>query len=240
MALGSTYRTPLTTRQLLISVQNAEEAQIAFQSGVAWVDLKNPRAGALGQPDRETCQAFIEVAKQFPSSRISLALGEFDCVDWQLATEYLNHFAVGKVGLAGRTEISHEMVERLSSFPGQIVPALYADWARVGSASPACVVQLADKIHAPFVLVDTHTKDGRNLLDWMSLEQLRDLQSQVQGIGASLVIAGSLRSSDWPALQQLNQVTVGIRGAVCQTPSDRGSSLNRAAIEQWLAWSGKE
>lgn len=237
MALASTYRPPLTTRQLLVSVQNAAEALTAFQAGVPWVDLKNPAAGSLGRPCNDVCIEFAKAASRYPSSRISLALGEIDQVDWGWAALWLPTFAVGKVGLSGIPSVEQSLIEQLLPFEHQIVPALYADWQRADAASPEAVLRLAQAIHAPFLLIDTCLKDGRGLFEWLNVDELKDIQYQVRTFGAELVVAGSLRTSDWELLDQLGPVTIGVRGAVCETSADRSSNLCPAAIEEWLRWS---
>lgn len=238
MASASTYRPPLTTRQLLVSVQNADEAALAFQCGVPWVDLKNPSAGALGQPTADTCQEFMQVATAYSSSHISVALGEYETVDWDWASNWLSPFSVGKVGLAGRSSIDDSVRKQLARFAGRIVPALYADWQQAGSAPPESVVRLARDIRAPFMLIDTYMKDGRGLFDWLTVSMVQELQLQIQSFGADLVIAGSLRTTDWAKLEQLDNITIGVRGAVCETSVDRTSCLSQSAVRQWLKWTG--
>lgn len=238
MAVASTYRPPLTTRQLLISVQNADEAELAFQCGVPWVDLKNPAAGALGQPDSKTCNEFITVARQHRSNQISCAFGEFNSVDWDWASQQLTGFSIGKVGFAGLPDLTERVTSQLSNHAGRIVPALYADWQRAGSAGPTDVIELAKTIRAPFLLIDTYVKDGRGLFDWLSVAELKEIQSQVHSFDAELVLAGSLRTSDWAKLEQLDNITIGVRGAVCASTADRASKLCPEAVEQWLQWTG--
>jgi uncharacterized protein (UPF0264 family) len=214
----------------LVSVQNADEARLAFECGVAWVDLKDPSQGSLGNPGTITCQQFIAVARQFDHSRISLALGEFDDLDWAWVAKWLPEFAVGKVGLAGQPSVTEDIVEALAPFRGDIVPAIYADWQRAGSPRPEDVLALARDIEAPFVLIDTFEKDGRGLLHWLDVSQLSQLQQQAHALGAGLVIAGSLRIADWPQLELLEQITIGVRGAVCT------SQLCQREIKRWLAF----
>lgn len=236
MASASPYRPPFTTRQLLVSVQSADEAELAFRVGVPWVDLKNPSAGSLGAPMTQSCIEFLEAASRYPDSQISLALGEFGSVDWEWVSRWLPSFAVGKVGLAGVSNLDDSLVEQLSEFGGKIVPALYADWARAGSPPPDVVARIAVETRAPFLLVDTFEKDGRGLFDWLSLSELQQLQLELSQSSIDLVIAGSLRTSDWKLLEQFNDITIGIRGAACETQTDRSSRLSGPAIEQWLGF----
>lgn len=236
MASASPYHPPFTTRQLLVSVQSADEAEQAFRAGVPWVDLKNPSAGSLGAPTTQSCIEFLEAASRYPDSQISLALGEFASVDWEWVSRWLPSFAVGKVGLAGLSNFDDSLVEQLSEFDGKIVPALYADWPRAHSAPPDVVARLAIATGAPFLLVDTFVKDGRGLFEWLSLEELQQLQRELSLANVDLVIAGSLRTSDWKLLEQFNDITIGIRGAVCETQADRSSRLSGPAIEQWLSF----
>ncbi len=234
MASGSTYRPPFTTRQLLVSVQSADEAELAFQAGVPWVDLKNPSAGSLGAPTTDTCVEFLAKSSSYPDSQISVALGEVVAVDWTWVADWLPGFAVGKVGLAGQSHIDDALIERLSRFEGAIVPAAYADWQRAGCPTPEAVARLAIKIHAPFLLIDTFIKDGSGLFEWLTIDQLKQLQASLAESNIDLVIAGSLRTSDWAMLTQLHRITIGVRGAVCETQADRSSRLSPTAIAQWL------
>jgi uncharacterized protein (UPF0264 family) len=71
----------------------------------------------------------------------------------------------------------------------------------------------------------------------MSPRELIELREQAASFGAQLVVAGSLRESDWPKLDQLGPIIVGVRGAVCNTSEDRTSSLSPERIERWLKWS---
>lgn len=237
MSSASTYRPPLTTRQLLVSVQNAEEARLAFQSGVPWVDLKNPASGALGQPSTTTFHDFINVAVEYPSSQISCALGEFRSVDWECVDRWLPHFSVGKIGFADQNKLDDCVIDKLAAYEGKIVPALYADWQLAGSAPPEQVLHLVRALRSPYLLIDTFTKDGRGLFHWIDLDNLRALNTKVQSCESELVVAGSLKAADWPALEQLGPITIGVRGAVCQSNNDRTSSLNAQAIQSWLQWS---
>lgn len=236
MASASPYRPPFTTRQLLVSVQSADEAELAFRAGVPWVDLKNPSAGSLGAPTTQSCIEFLQAASSFPGSQISLALGEFGSVDWEWVSRWLPSFAVGKVGLAGFSKFDNALVDQLSEFSGKIVPALYADWARAGSPPADVVAQLASATRAPFLLIDTFVKDGRGLFEWLSFEELQQLQHELSLSSIDLVIAGSLRTSDWKLLERFNDITIGIRGAACETQADRSSRLSQTAIEQWLGF----
>ncbi len=235
MASASTYHPPFTTHQLLVSVQNADEALAAFQCEVPWVDLKNPADGSLGQPSRQTCAEFLEVAARYPTARISVALGELSAVDWQSARQWLHQFEVGKVGLAGQA-VDATTLATLAPFKGKIVPALYADWQSVQAPPPAAIFDLALAIEAPFLLVDTCIKDGRSLFDWMSVAELQQLQLLARNHAIGLVVAGSLRIDDWLRLEQLEQATIGVRGAVCEASANRTSRLSPPAIRQWLSW----
>ncbi|MFO1064538.1 MAG: (5-formylfuran-3-yl)methyl phosphate synthase [Pirellulales bacterium] len=116
--------------KLLVSVQNAAEAELAHECGVDWIDLKNPSAGSLGAPDRDTIQSVSKMTAESmtnastaesislsnhststssnPASVVkercivkSVALGEINDVDFRIARESVAPFAVAKVGTSG-------------------------------------------------------------------------------------------------------------------------------------------
>ena len=83
-----------------------------------------------------------------------------------------------------------------------------------------------------YLLVDTFTKDGRRLLDWMQLAELQAIVEQVAASGRQTVVAGSLALQDLPQLMSLPVAAIAIRGAVCA--DDRRSGLCPAKLQQWV------
>ncbi len=70
----------------------------------------------------------------------------------------------------------------------------------------------------------------------MSVDQVKELRTLADQFGAQLVLAGSLRSSDWPSLEQIGPVTIGVRGAVCESSADRTTQLSPGKVLEWIDW----
>jgi uncharacterized protein (UPF0264 family) len=69
-------------------------------------------------------------------------------------------------------------------------------------------------------MLDTATKDGKNLLDYLAIEQLQEFVDSSHSYGLEVALAGSLRKQDLPIIYQLGADIVGLRGAAC-TGSNR-------------------
>jgi (5-formylfuran-3-yl)methyl phosphate synthase len=232
-----------TAPQLLVSVQDAEEAQLARGMSVAWIDLKQPTAGSLGAPSLVVAQQVREILRDVRQK--SIALGEladldparahFDSrqlVGWGLEEV----FPIAKVGLAHMAERENWMAEFFSLaqalLPTQLVPVLYADGERCGAPRAAAVLELADRTSAPFVLIDTYVKDGRRLLDWLTIARLGEFIQQAERARARVVLAGSLQAPDVPSLLALAPAALAVRGAVCD--GERTARLCAERVRNWV------
>ena len=235
--------------QLLVSVQNVQEAAQARQLGVPWIDLKSPARGSLGQPDLMTARNVAELLNQsssLPQCQCSAALGELQTIDVASALQIMRWFSIVKIGFAalatrnGELDANHR--QRLISLWAQrpneshIVLAMYADYQRASAPKPDAILDLARELGSPYVLIDTFRKDGRGLFHWLSVRELDSLRQQAADFNAQLVIAGSLRATDWPNLNALGPSIVGVRGDVCTANTDRTSGLSSERVRQWLAW----
>ncbi len=229
--------------RLLVSVQDPAEAKLARELSVGWIDLKQPAAGSLGAPSLAVARSVGEVLRDVQQK--SIALGELvdlhvtadaveprQLVGWGLAEVY----PVAKIGLAhtaSRANWESEFSALAQALlPTKLVPVLYADGERCGAPAAAAVLELARCTTAPFILVDTYVKDGRRLLDWLTLEQLGDFIQRAEQTGARVVLAGSLCATDVPSLVALRPAALAVRGAVCN--GERTASLCAERIKAWV------
>lgn len=231
----SLKRTPSAV-QLLVSVRNADEARVALASGVDWIDLKNPEAGPLGCPDLETAQSVARILKGHAQS--SAALGELLAVDLQFATSMAELFPVLKAGLSGCAaaaidwpELLRKISERIAPL-ARLVPVIYADYRLCEAPEPAAIIEQAAKLGWEWLLIDTYSKDGRNLLDFLLLDELKCLTQQAASANITLVFAGSLTLECARQLLPLEPAVIAVRGAVCE--NGRRSQLSKQKIDQWL------
>lgn len=220
--------------RLLVSIRDADEAKVALQENVDWIDLKEPNRGPLGAPSIETARSVAEVLKQHP--RRSVALGELLHLDFDLAQEISTLYPVLKVGLSGIAEDPswrerwkpefEKLVEivQLTKQPNRehaaVVPVIYADWKQCGAIAPAAVIDCVRAASLPIVLIDTFQKSGASLLDHLSFHEIKCLAEKLESLGGRLVVAGSLRVRDFELLSTLPIEAIGVRGAVCVAKRD--------------------
>lgn len=207
---------------LLVSVRSADEVAAALAGGAGIIDAKEPARGSLGAVDPDVLRA---IADRTPSAvPLSVALGDLaeeaavrDTVRSvrlppRSAPVYL------KLGVAGVRE--PRKVERLLQAAVEagpdmrIVAVSYADHAAADSVAPRQVLAAALAAGAHGLLVDTWGKEGRGLLEFVSLEMIDDLRCRCRRGGLLFALAGSLDGATLARVAALADV-VGVRGAAC-------------------------
>lgn len=222
--------------QLLVSVRDAAEAALAVSAGVDWIDLKNPDAGSLGPATLEVARGVSRELGNFPNR--SAAIGELREIPDAAASQLARFFPILKVGLSGLASypawqgLLQELSQGLSTNNTHLVPVVYADYAICDAPNPGEVLEMARQLACSYLLVDTYTKDGRRLLDWLSVSELECFSQAAQGAGIEVVVAGSLALNDLPKLLSLPIAAIAVRGAVCT--GDRRSGLCRTKLQQWV------
>ncbi|GAB5405404.1 MAG: (5-formylfuran-3-yl)methyl phosphate synthase [Aureliella sp.] len=223
---------------LLVSVRDAREAKLALASGVDWIDLKNPAAGALGAPSVENLRDVGNVLRNHPYR--SVALGEL--ADWSnakqtLAPSVMNAgFPVAKFGLAGmasRGQLRGALVAASEDLGPTVdlVPVIYGDYAQCDAPAPDAVLDSALAIDSSYVLIDTHEKNGKSLLDWMTVSDVERIVHRASKAGVKTVVAGSIRLEHLSDLIHAGAFAIGIRGAVCS--GDRADGMCSEKLAEW-------
>lgn len=228
------------TTQLLVSVRDVAEANLALAAGVDWVDLKEPLAGSLGQPSLKLA---AEVAASLANhERRSVALGELRDLKFHDALALADHFSVLKVGLSECQSASFPWQTQLKALASELrtrgadlVVVAYADAVTCAAPSLPDVIAIAEELRASHLLIDTFTKDGRRLLDWMQVEEIESTIDTAANFDCGVVLAGSLTLSDVPTLLPLAPTALAIRGAVCasNTSAGRTGSIEPSKIARW-------
>ncbi len=243
---------PAATK-LLISVRDPLEAALVRDAGVDWIDLKEPNAGSLGCPRLDVAQ---EVACLLSShAQRSVALGELCDLndnDFQVGeafnsssvASFAKLFPVLKVGLSGCRSPQADWQSRFKAIAGELrergselIPVAYADAALCSAPELNDVLQLAKQLGSTHLLIDTFTKDGRSLLDWLPLEKLKITIAAARQFRCGIVLAGSLRIQDAQQLLALNPAALAIRGAVCQSNEVNGrtTQIDSTKVACWRA-----
>ncbi|MFM2065607.1 MAG: hypothetical protein RLZZ584_516 [Pseudomonadota bacterium] len=226
--------TPAATR-LLVSVRDPAEALVALHGGADFIDLKEPRRGALGGLTTADIRAVLAAlaAAQAPGDqdgqggerriRVSATIG-----DWPMTALADIAAAVTAVDACGVDYVKFgvdpepdeaaalALVAHLAGTPtcraGRLVPVLIAD-QRVST-------RLVDALLAlpiPALLLDTADKRGGSLLDRHGPAALAGHLAQVRARrpGCLAGLAGSLRLDELGQIRELAPGIAGFRGAAC-------------------------
>jgi uncharacterized protein (UPF0264 family) len=213
--------------ELLVSVRNAQEAVDALAGGAALIDVKEPARGPLGYADREVIEAVI--AAVAGRRAVSAACGELA----EHFTDLPSGLAYIKRGLAGCAAIQDWQARLLvasrvpgasrqrpeartsPSAPPEPVAVAYADCQLANAPHPDDVLSFACEQRWTSFLLDTYTKDGRTLLDCMTLREIVALCRRCRSHGVRVALAGSLRADEIRLLIPVEPHWFAVRSAAC-------------------------
>ena len=224
---------------LMVSVQNLPEALEAVEGGADIVDVKNLQEALVGSAHPHVVRAVRESVPLENHASVTLGV-----VPNQIGTVAMAVYTAGilkatsvKVGFMNTeydaaVETLLASREALEGFDTKLIGSLFADNPLYEGLDPHRMIQLAVEGHCDGFLVDTLTKDGRNLFDFLSEDELRDMVFDGKQAGLSTALSGHLRIADLDELARINPDIVGVRGAVCQK-GDRTSGVHRDAVAEF-------
>ena len=225
--------------RLLVSVRSPEEAELAFLGGVDIIDAKEPNRGSLGPV---AGGVLARIARRVPREvELSVALGDFTRADWAAqAIEQLPvlrrpfYVKLGFAGISAAETVSFILQSSMiaaGEHPDlpRVIAVAYADANEAASLGPEGLVQLAARSGAAGILIDTHLKDGRSLLDWMDGERMSSLVALARQFGLLSALAGSLHLNHLPVLSRASPEIVGFRSAACAGGREGSVSGDRVA-----------
>ena len=224
---------------LMVSVQNLDEALEALRGGADIVDVKNLQEALVGSAHPSVVG---QVRRAVPDEiHASVTLG---VVPNQVGTVAMAAYAAGalnatsvKVGfMKTEYELAVEVLlacrEALEGTETKLIGSLFADNPLYDGLDPHLMTKLAREAACDGFLIDTLTKDGRNLFDFLSESELREMVFEGKEVGMSTALSGHLRIEDLDELARINPDIVGVRGAVCRK-GDRGGSVHWEAVEEF-------
>ena len=223
---------------LMVSVQNVAEALEAEQGGADVVDVKNLQEALVGSGHPNIVR---DVRSLIPVEKhVSVTLG---VVPNQPGTVAMAAYAAAslnatsvKVGFqqadyATAVEVLKQSREAMEGFNTKLIGSLFADnLLYEGGLDPRLMIQLAKDGECDGFLIDTLTKDGRNLFDFIPEAELREMVLHGKELGLSTSLSGHLKLQDLDELARSNPDIVGVRGAVCASGDrDRGVAWESVA-----------
>ena len=210
--------------RMLVSVRDVPEALLAAQHGADFIDLKEPRDGALGGLAVDTIAAIVHALRERGSRLpISATIGDLPMSDQRAILARVDAVAACgvdyvKVGIERGAQAA-AVLDALAGSGHAIVPVFIADRGLDFEAvAHACALRF------PALMVDTADKLAGSLFDVLSDAELRRFVSVVRTSGALVGLAGALRRPQLDALRALGPDFAGFRSAVCT--GDRRGALD--------------
>ena len=200
---------------LLTSVRNVEEALQAASAGAELIDLKEPKAGALGALPAETVLEVVGAMRaRWPGRLLSATIG--DLAPAEHAVMMLMANTIGKCGVdyvkvgVAPGEHARAALRRLATLPWQVVPVFLAD-----HGLDLKLVEEACGMGFPAVMADTAGKQAGSLFDCVDMAALAAMTGMARRRGVKVGLAGSLQLEHLPRLHTLAPDFAGFRGALC-------------------------
>lgn len=234
--------------RLLVSVRNRHEANVAAEHGADIVDVKEPTHGALGFAGADLVDDILrELDGRVP---VSAALGEWREWDGSGPCPVVSgRLAFVKLGLAtaaeplplnetwqdaeARIRLRISVAARWSDdLRPNWISVAYADHQAAAAPPPEHVLQQAVQSGSGGLLVDTFSKDGRNVFQKMDANQLQQLREKCRRHQLLFTLAGQLTLADAAQIRELAPDIVGVRGAVCEG-EQRTAEISGPKIEQF-------
>lgn len=210
--------------KMLVSVRNVAEALLAAGGGADLIDLKEPRAGALGGLPVATIAAVVAALRRSGSRLpVSATIGDLPMRPLPPLLAQVHAVAACgvdyvKVGIE-RSAGAAPLLRALAVCGHAVVPVFIAD-----RGLDAGDVQLACSLGFPGLMVDTADKRAGSLFDVMGASELHFFLQAARAAAAMAGLAGALRVQHLPALRALAPDFAGFRSAVCD--GDRGAALD--------------
>ncbi len=230
--------------KLLVTIINGREAELVSGFDCDIIDLKNPDEGSLGAPCPEVIDRVCEILPD--GSSISIAVGDVPDLPGTVSLAILGALRFKpeyvKVGLMGPGSVPEALnlmrkvvnTAKAYSENTKVVAAGYADYRRTGSISPLQVPEVAYRSGADAAMIDTAVKDGKNLFDHISAEELKSFSGMCREKGLLSALAGSIRGEHLEVLSETGADIVGVRGAVCRG-GERSATLDTGLLENLIS-----
>jgi len=210
--------------RLLVSVRDVPEALIAAHGRADFIDLKEPRDGALGGLPIATIAAIVRALQGSGSTLpISATIGDLPMTGLDSILARVDAVAACgvdyvKVGIERSAEAG-AVLDALAGSGHRVVPVFIGDQGlEFERIEQACALKF------PALMIDTADKRAGSLFDVVPDAELRRFVAVVRASDALAGLAGALRRPQLAALRALAPDFAGFRSAVCA--GDRGGALD--------------
>ena len=212
--------------QMLASVADAAEAEVALRFGADIIDLKDASSGSLGAVPLETAKAAVAFIARRHETSATLGDPPYDEAALLARARALTAMGVDylKLGIDGRTiERSGDSMKRLGR-DAALVGMMFAD----EEPDFDLLSQLA-AYGFKGAMLDTRNKGRGRLLDHLDVARLDAFCSRCRASGLISGLAGSLEAPDIPRLLLVKSDVLGFRRALCRN-HDRSGEIDPQAV----------
>ena len=224
---------------LMVSVQNVDESNEAVRGGADIVDVKNLQEAVVGSASPEIVKQVLDSVPFDRHASVTLGVVPNQAGTVAMAVHAAGMLEATSVKVGFRNTEYHEAVEilleskkALLGTETKLIGSLFADNGLYEGLDPSRMLDLAQDANCDGFLIDTLTKDGRNLFDFMSEDELRKMVFRGKELGISTALSGHLKIDDLDELARINPDIVGVRGAVC-SKGDRGNGVYWEAVSEF-------
>ena len=219
---------------------NEKEASEAIAGGADIIDVKNPKEGALGANYPWVIKRIKEITPK--NIEVSCTLGEVPNLPGSISLAALGAASLGvdyiKVGLYGlkTPQEATYLLQNVNRAAKECNPKIkvvatgYADAEKIGAVDPLLIPEIAHKAQVDVAMIDTSVKDGKNLFDYLTQEQLKKFVNSTHNFGLEAALAGSLRKQDLPVVYGLGADVAGLRGAACTNSNRVTGQITRKLV----------
>ncbi len=227
---------------LLISPKDIAEALAAVGGGADILDIKNPNEGSLGA---NFPWIIAKIRRAIPPDvPIGASIGDFPDLPGSAALAAFGAVKAGativKIGLKGpkdagsATHLVRQVVRAVREADGsaKVVACAYGDFERAGTIDPTFLPKIVSDGGAHVAMLDTAIKDGRSLLDFLDVEELRNFVEGAHSRGLSAALAGSLGMEELRLLKQIGPDVIGVRGAACDGGDRKRGRISKTRVRR--------
>ena len=220
--------------QLLISVVDINEAQLALSHGADLIDLKNPHEGALGALPVEKIQKVVAYVKahrisqeQYTSATVGDLPMQSDLIIRQVLAVANTEVDFVKIGFFP-SECYQACLDALSEIAKKGIKLIAVLFAEI-EYSPHLVEQIKC---AGFygIMLDTAQKNGATFLDYYSEGKMLSFSSHIRSCEMAFGLAGSLTIQHLEKVLTFHPTYIGFRGGV-SVDNQRKLSLDGEKIK---------
>lgn len=227
---------------LLVSSVNLSEAVTARDGGADIIDVKNPEEGSLGA---NFPWIITRIRRSIPTSfPLSATIGDFPDLPGSAALAAFGALKAGaniiKVGLKGpkRKTKAVSLIKKVVKAVGstsdsvKVVACGYADHKRAKTIDPLIIPEVANEAGADIAMLDTAVKDGKSIVDFISIDKLDNFIIKAHSFNIQAALAGSLGSEEISKLKPIGPDVIGVRGSVCVGEDRRRKGISEKAVRK--------